>query len=64
MSSLASYNSYWFVTNKDVDIWFNDTINASYLALVVGGEYQYSKEQSASSFTVFCENGSKYVEKR
>ena len=58
MSSLASYNSYWFVTNKDVDIWFNDTINASYLALVVGGEYQYSKEQSASSFTVFCENGS------
>ena len=57
-SSNASYDSYWFVTANDVDVWFDDTVNASYLALIVGGAYQYSQEQSANAFYVFCENGS------
>lgn len=56
-SSNASYDSYWFVTANDVDVWF-DSISASYFAFIVGGTFQSTQEQSANSFFVFCENGS------
>ena len=57
MSSNANYDSYWFVTSKDIDVWFG-SISAGYFAFIVGGTFQSTQEQSASSFYIFCQNGS------
>lgn len=55
MSPNSSYDSYWFVTQTDVDVWFS-SISAGYFAFIVGGEYQ-STGQSGSTFFVYCQNG-------
>ena len=57
MSSNANYDSYWFVTSKDIDVWFG-SISAGYFAIIVGGTYQSTYEVSANTFYIYCEGGS------
>ena len=56
MTANASYDTYWFVTDADVDVWFG-SISAGYFAFIVGGAYQSSGE-SGGNFYVYCEGGS------
>jgi hypothetical protein len=59
MSSIASYDSYWFVTDKDIDIWVDANNLPYYFAIVVGnGAFTSAVEQSSSSFVIYCDSGS------
>lgn len=59
MTTLESYDSYWFVTDKDIDIWVDANNLPYYFAIVVGnGAFTSAVEESSSMFLIYCDGGS------
>lgn len=56
MSKNASYDTYYFITDRDCDIYVK-SVSVGYFAIIYGGQYQ-SIIENENSLTIYCAGGS------